>query len=53
MTFPGPSAIVYTNDAGEILGWDYEGPNDDPGDPYDDYDSAHGRFYADYDESDD
>ncbi len=26
--FPGPGAVIYRNDAGEVLGWDY--PSDDP-----------------------
>lgn len=42
--FPGANANVYYNEAGEPLGWDYDPPDDDPGDPYDDYD----RF--DYDD---
>lgn len=47
--FPGPSATVYTNDAGEILGWSYESydpaDNDDPYDLYDDR-------WADYEDDD-
>jgi hypothetical protein len=33
--FPGPGAQIYTNEAGEPLGWDYPS-SDDPYDP-DDY----------------
>jgi hypothetical protein len=37
VTFPGANAVVYRNEAGEVLGWDY--PSEpDPGDFYDDYD---------------
>jgi hypothetical protein len=33
--FPGNAAIVYTNEAGEILGWDYESYEpDECFDPY-------------------
>lgn len=43
--FPGAGAVVYYNDAGEPLGWDYPSSDDDY-DPYDDDD----RYY---DEDDD
>lgn len=37
--FPGAGAQVYRNEVGEPTGWDYPSdPNEDPGDPYDDYD---------------
>ena len=34
--FPGPSASVYRNEAGEVLGWDYPSRDDESYDP-DDY----------------
>ncbi len=44
--FPGPTATVYTNDAGEILGWSYESYDPaDNDDPYADYDR-----WRDYDD---
>ncbi len=48
--FPGPSATVYTNEAGEILGWDYDpGPDPFPGD--DPYDDAFYKAWEDYDDA--
>jgi hypothetical protein len=38
--FPGPNATVYTNEAGEPLGWSYE--STDPMDHYDEWDSGEG-----------
>lgn len=35
--FPGPGAVVYRNEAGEPLGWDY--PSDEPYEP-DPYEQA-------------
>jgi hypothetical protein len=35
--FPGPNAIVYRNEEGEPLGWDYPSDPEPAGlDPYDD-----------------
>ncbi len=31
--FPGPNATVYYNEAGEVLGWDNEYPDDAPEEP--------------------
>jgi hypothetical protein len=37
--FPGAGARIFTNDAGEVVGWDY--PSDpDPADRYDDRDDG-------------
>lgn len=38
--FPGASAIVYRNDAGEPIGWDY--PSEDDG--YVDYEEEQDRY---------
>lgn len=45
--FPGAGAQIYTNEAGEVLGWDYPDRND-PWTPDDDYDP-----WDSYDEEDD
>ncbi len=37
--FPGAHAVVYYNDAGEPLGWDYPSSDEGDSDPHDDYDS--------------
>lgn len=37
MTFPGPYARIYRNEAGEVLGWDNEYPEEPE---YDDRDDA-------------
>lgn len=34
--FPGASAQVFYNEAGEPLGWDYPSHDEDPSDFYDD-----------------
>jgi hypothetical protein len=50
MTYPGPNAHVYYNEAGEPLGWDY--PSEyDPNDYYDD--DPYTPDYEGEDESDD
>lgn len=36
--FPGAGAQIYTNDAGEVIGWDYPA-DDDPADRFDDRDA--------------
>lgn len=41
--FPGPSAVVYRNDAGEPIGWDY--PSEDDG--YVDYEEEQDRYLTD------
>lgn len=39
--FPGAGARVYTNEEGEVLGWDYPSYDEPDYDPYDDcYDFA-------------
>lgn len=56
MAFPGLHAVVYYNEAGEPLGWDY--PSVDPPEPDDHYDddrdeeptcTSCGQFIPDYD----
>lgn len=37
--FPGPGAVVYRNEAGEPLGWDYPSYEPDVSDPYDEYEA--------------
>lgn len=41
--FPGSSAVVYRNEAGEVLGWDY--PLEDDG--YVDYEELEDRYLTD------
>lgn len=37
--FPGAGAVIYRNEAGEPIGWDYPSEPEEYGsDPYDDYD---------------
>ena len=36
--FPGAGAVVYCNEAGEPLGWDY--PSDDPYEAVDNFESS-------------
>lgn len=44
--FPGAGAVIYRNEAGEPLGWDYPSYDEgDSNDPYD-YDDRHGRADA-------
>lgn len=39
MTFPGAGAVVYRNEAGEPIGWDYPSHDEpDPDEPDDGYD---------------
>lgn len=47
--FPGPSAQIYRNDAGEVLGWDYP---PDPSEYYEDdfYEADHPDADEDPDE---
>lgn len=43
MTFPGPGAVIYRNDAGEPLGWDY--PDQGPPDVDDWYERAQYEYF--------
>lgn len=39
--FPGAGAVIYRNEVGEPMGWDYpDAYEPDPGDPYDAYDEG-------------
>lgn len=36
--FPGANARVFTNEEGEVIGWDYPSSEPEERDPYDDFD---------------
>ena len=48
MAFPGPGATIYTNEAGEPLGWSYE--STDPMDHYDEWDDGDDDYEEDEDD---